>query len=120
MDKAKSIAHSRHRDDVTDVDELSSPGEPSLKFKNSASHKGPYEFDSIQRVQVNHVYSIFYDILSYFKNHKRSFSTTFFALAIRLSLLFYIITGIVWTACGSCVVHEIQYMRKITSNCRSG
>ncbi|XP_026472188.1 WD repeat-containing protein 44-like [Ctenocephalides felis] len=51
MDKAKSIAHSRHRDDVTDVDELSSPGEPSLKFKNSASHKGPYEFDSIQRVQ---------------------------------------------------------------------
>lgn len=56
MDKAKSIAHSRHRDDVADVDELSSPGEPSLKFKNSASHKGPYEFDSIQRVQVRLLY----------------------------------------------------------------
>ncbi|XP_066993073.2 WD repeat-containing protein 44 isoform X7 [Anabrus simplex] len=55
MDKAKSIAHevshARHKEDVEDILDDMNPGEQYIKLKVSGSHKGPYEFDSLQHVQ---------------------------------------------------------------------
>ncbi|GLH13600.1 Protein will die slowly [Gryllus bimaculatus] len=55
MDKAKFIAqevtHARHKDDVDDIGDDVTPGEQYIKLKVSGSHKGPYEFDSLQHVQ---------------------------------------------------------------------
>ncbi|KAJ8682696.1 hypothetical protein QAD02_018488 [Eretmocerus hayati] len=56
MDKAKSIAqevsHARHKEDVVDIVDEVYPGEPQcIKLKASNSHKGPYEFYSLQHVQ---------------------------------------------------------------------
>ncbi|XP_049785199.1 WD repeat-containing protein 44 [Schistocerca cancellata] len=55
MDKAKSIAqevsHARHKEDVMDIVDEVNPGEQYIKLKASGSHKGPYEFDSLQHVQ---------------------------------------------------------------------
>lgn len=53
--KAKTIAHevSRHREDGLEVvDEMCVTGEQYIKLKASNSHKGPYEFDCLQHVQV--------------------------------------------------------------------
>lgn len=52
--KAKTIAQvSRPREDGLEVvDELSVAGEQYIKLKVSNSHKGPYEFDWLQHVQV--------------------------------------------------------------------
>ncbi|XP_026686590.1 WD repeat-containing protein 44-like [Diaphorina citri] len=51
MDKAKNIAH-RHKEDVMDiVDEVNPQGE-GIKLKASNSHKGPFDFESLQHVQV--------------------------------------------------------------------
>ncbi|XP_063243770.1 WD repeat-containing protein 44 [Bacillus rossius redtenbacheri] len=53
--KAKSIAHevshARHKEDVMDILDEVNPGEQHIKLKASSSHKGPYEFDSLQHVQ---------------------------------------------------------------------
>lgn len=53
--KAKSIAqavsHSRHKDEMMDMADELSPGETYIKLKVSSSHKGPYDFDSLQMVQ---------------------------------------------------------------------
>ncbi|PNE09436.1 hypothetical protein B7P43_G00138, partial [Cryptotermes secundus] len=55
MNKAKSIAqevsHARHKEDVMDIVDDVYPGEQYIKLKASGSHKGPYEFDSLQHVQ---------------------------------------------------------------------
>uniref|UniRef100_A0A8D8REL4 WD repeat-containing protein 44 n=1 Tax=Cacopsylla melanoneura TaxID=428564 RepID=A0A8D8REL4_9HEMI len=49
-DKAKNIAH-RHKEDVMDlVDEVNPQGE-GIKLKASNSHKGPFDFESLQHVQ---------------------------------------------------------------------
>lgn len=55
VNKAKTIAHevSRHREEGLEVvDEISVAGEQYIKLKASNSHKGPYEFDCLQHVQV--------------------------------------------------------------------
>lgn len=55
MNKAKSIAqevsHARHKEDVMDIVDDVYPEEQYIKLKASGSHKGPYEFDSLQHVQ---------------------------------------------------------------------
>ncbi|KAL0275096.1 UNVERIFIED_CONTAM: hypothetical protein PYX00_003062 [Menopon gallinae] len=55
MDKAKSIAqevsHARHKEDIMDIVDEVTPGEQYIKLKASNSHKGPYDFDSLQHVQ---------------------------------------------------------------------
>ena len=59
--KAKTIAqevsiHARHREDGLEiVDEVCPMGEQYIKLKASNSHKGPYEFDCLQHVQVNNI-----------------------------------------------------------------
>ncbi|CAL8119089.1 unnamed protein product [Orchesella dallaii] len=56
VDKAKSLAHKRHRKEDVDISTnegvvLGSGQEPLVKMKASHSHKGPYEFDQLQLVQ---------------------------------------------------------------------
>ena len=56
MNKAKTIAqevsHARHKEEVVDILDSAHPNDPPhMKLKASGSHKGPYEFDTLQQVQ---------------------------------------------------------------------
>nr|CAD7256714.1 unnamed protein product [Timema shepardi] len=48
---AQEVSHARHKEDVMDIVDEVNPGEQNIKLKASGSHKGPYEFDSLQHVQ---------------------------------------------------------------------
>lgn len=69
VDKARTIAHEvsnvRHKEDVMEIVDLVERPQPAtdvpnaqvnetFKLRASNSHKGPYEFDSVQHVQVSY------------------------------------------------------------------
>lgn len=61
MSKAKTIAQEvsnvRHKEDVEVRDDINQQNE-LFKFRASNSHKGPYEFQSLQQVQVSNIAKI--------------------------------------------------------------
>lgn len=83
VNKARTIAHEvshvRHKEDVMEIvdlverplpttDVLNAPQvNETFKLRASNSHRGPYEFDSVQHVQVSHLikayYLMFYNIM---------------------------------------------------------
>nr|NVI79807.1 putative WD repeat-containing protein 44 [Cucujiformia] len=44
-------SHARHKEDTIDIIDNVHPGEQNIKLKTSNSHKGPYEFETVEHVQ---------------------------------------------------------------------
>ncbi len=49
---AQEVSHVRHKEDIEMRDDVNPQNEP-FKFRASSSHKGPFEFQNLQQVQVH-------------------------------------------------------------------
>lgn len=61
---AQEVSHVRHKDEITDIKDEVSAQQQSEPFKLRASnnHKGPYEFQSLEYVQVRDLFILLNDI----------------------------------------------------------